>query len=132
MPSRSNALLTGTGLTWDRNRVLLPFAIVGILPPTPPPRSSVGKGRAPREVHASRVQNATEFPHDMRRPPPEPCPRYPATCAKTPSRARRNRRATTRLHGRSSGGAPGRPPDRGDSGRVAPAGALRPRISPSI
>jgi hypothetical protein len=43
MPSRSNILLTGTGLTWDRNWALLPVAIVGILPPAPLLRSDCGK-----------------------------------------------------------------------------------------
>jgi hypothetical protein len=54
MPSRSNSLLTGAGLTWDRNRVLLP-SIVGILPRLRFQTKPLGKGRAPREVHASRV-----------------------------------------------------------------------------
>ena len=43
MPSRSDILLTGTGLTWDRNWVLLPVAIVGILLPAPRPRSEYRK-----------------------------------------------------------------------------------------
>jgi hypothetical protein len=44
MPSRSDILLTGTGLTWDRKRVLLPVAIVGILPRLRLPRNTyVGK-----------------------------------------------------------------------------------------
>ena len=52
MPSRSNALLTGTGLTWDRNRVLLPV-VMGILPP--PRLHGVTSGKAVHQgVHPTR------------------------------------------------------------------------------
>jgi len=56
MPSRSDILLTGTGLTWDRNWVLLPVAIVGILPPAPWHGANAGKGSAPTSAPVTRVE----------------------------------------------------------------------------
>ncbi len=53
MPSRSIVLLTGTGLTWDRNRVLLPIAS-GDPPPDSASTELLGKGACYPELHASR------------------------------------------------------------------------------
>jgi hypothetical protein len=83
MPSRSNALLTGTGLTWDRKLGPPSGLVLGILSQSPRPAGDIGRGRALR-VHPTRTWNATEFPRDVRRQTPLSTSLFPATCANPP------------------------------------------------